>query len=237
LAELNEALCDAYDEAAGQGELFRAGGTISGHLNCFPGAKAQFIYDDLVRGGIIDLIESVRPTTLDRMRVQANFNLPGSVAQHYHYDAIYTEEFVICNVAVIDTDEINGAIDLLPGTHARFYKFWQYALGRKYKLTTRIPMKAGDVLLRTSRLWHRGMPNKSSTPRPMAALTFGESWADPLDDPFSVNNGSIQFTPNWYSTTRAGALRERAFVTVPISYSAYRFARSLYGNKGYSSWS
>ena len=30
-------------------------------------------------------------------------------------------------------------------------------------------------------------------------------------------------------------LRERAYVAAPITYSAYRFARSLYGNKGYSS--
>ena len=74
-----------------------------------------------------------------------NFNLPGSVAQHYHTDGLYTEEFLICNIAVVDTDLVNGALDVLPGTHQRFYKFWRYALERKYRLTTRLPMQRGDA--------------------------------------------------------------------------------------------
>ena len=57
-----------------------------------------------------------------------NFNLPGSVAQHYHMDGLYPEEFLICNIAVVDTDLVNGAIDVLPGTNREFYKFWRYAL-------------------------------------------------------------------------------------------------------------
>jgi len=31
-----------------------------------------------------------------------------------------------------------------------------------------------------------------------------------------------------------GQLRERTFVAAPITYSAYRFVRSLVGNKGYA---
>ena len=69
----------------------------------------------------------------------------------------------------------------------------------------------------------------------MMAITFGE--IDDTDaDPFAVNDGKIDFYPNWYKTSRLGQLRERTFVTAPITYSAYRFARSLYGNKGYASF-
>jgi hypothetical protein len=164
-----------------------------------------------------------------------NYNLPGSVAQHYHSDGLYTEEFLICNVAVVDTDLDNGAIDVLPGTHRRFYKFWRYAVERKYRLTTRVPLRCGDVILRKSTVWHRGMPNHTATPRPMMAITFGEDGA-PDGDPFAVNDGAPYFFPNWYAPTRLGRLRERAYVAAPITYSAYRFVRSLYGNKGYSSW-
>ncbi len=69
----------------------------------------------------------------------------------------------------------------------------------------------------------------------MMAITFGEM--DPtVPDPFTVNDGRIEFYPNWFSTSRLGKLRERTFVAAPVTYSAYRFVRSLYGNRGYDSW-
>jgi len=83
-------------------------------------------------------------------------------------------------------------------------------------------------------LWHRGMPNKSASPRPMLAFTFGEKVA-PKGDPFATNGGKISFDPNWFKPTTLGRLREKTFVTAPITYSAYRFVRSLAGAKGYDS--
>ena len=69
----------------------------------------------------------------------------------------------------------------------------------------------------------------------MMAITFGEM--EDLDsDPFSFNDGKTAVLPNWYRTNRLGQAPRADFVTAPISYSAWRFARSLYGNKGYSSF-
>ena len=127
----------------------------------------------------------------------------------------------------------NGAIDVLPGTHRRVYKFWQYAMEGAYKKTTRLPLEQGDVLIRTSNLWHRGMPNLTSTARPMLAFTFGEKRTD-LPDPFAFNDGKISFHENWFRPNLAGRIKEQAFVKVPIAYSALRFARSLVADsKGY----
>lgn len=231
LAELRSALISAYEQA----EKFKGGGAFSGHLNCFPGAGSRFVYDELAAAGIVDLVREMNPAWASRVRATMNFNLPGSVAQHYHMDGLYLEDFLVCNVAVVDTDLANGAIDVLPGTHRRFYKFWQYAVQRKYRLTTRLPMQAGDLLIRRSTLWHRGMPNTTQTPRPLMSITFGEASA-PDGDPFAVNDGEIFFFPNWYSTSRLGRIRERVFVTAPITYSSYRFVRSLWGNKGYAAF-
>jgi hypothetical protein len=170
------------------------------------------------------------------MRVTMNFNLPGSVAQHYHIDGAYLDDFLICNLAVVDTTLTNGAIDLLPGTNREFMPFWKYALSRQYKKTTRVEMHAGDVLLRKSNLWHRGMPNKSNVPRPLLSFTFGEKGA-PEGDPFEVNNGDFEFYANWYNTSRAGRARERTFKVFPLSYSAYRFASSVrHTKRGYEAW-
>jgi hypothetical protein len=66
-------------------------------------------------------------------------------------------------------------------------------------------------------------------------LTFGEASA-PEGDAFSAHGGDIGFSPNWYGTDRLGELREKTFVKMPWLYSTSRFARSLVGNKVYSSW-
>ena len=231
IAEFNNAIQAEYAAA----EKFRGGGSFSGHLNCFPGERSRFFYDELKASGVVAAIEAVRGERPKAVRATLNFNLPGSVKQHYHTDGLYLDEFVICNIAVVDTDLVNGAIDMLPGTHKQFYRFWEYAVQRKYRLTQRIPMQAGDVLVRYSTVWHRGMPNGSVTPRPMMSLTFGES-VEPDVDPFTVHDGKMFFYPNWFNTSRLGQLRERTFVAVPKSYSVYRFAKSLRGMKGYGSF-
>ncbi len=237
LAELHQSLLQEYERAKSDGELFEGGGHLSGHLNCFPGEQTRFVWDEIEAAGIVDLVRQVRPDIVDSVRATLNFNLPGSVAQHYHMDGLYVKEFLICNVAVVDTDLVNGAIDVLPGTNREFYKFWRYAVERKYKLSTRLQLSQGDAIVRKSTLWHRGMPNRSQTPRPMMAITFGEMEGDELAvDPFMVNDGNVEFYPNWFKTSRLGQLRERTFVSAPITYSAWRFARSLYGNRGYASF-
>jgi len=231
LADLKARIFSAFEESKRSGKLFSGGGNISGHLNCFPGQDSRFALEALEERGVLELVRQLYRKPMD-LRVSCNLNLPGSVAQHYHMDGVFAEDFFIANVAVVDTDLVNGAIDVLPGTHRRFYEFWRYALQRQYKHTTRVPLNAGDVLVRTSRLWHRGMPNNSQAPRPMLAFTFGEKVA-PKGDPFAVNGGQISFDPNWFRPDFLGRLRERTFVTAPITYSAYRFARSLIGAKGY----
>ena len=233
LDQLKQQIFDEFEAVLRSGSLFSGGGQLSGHLNCFPGAGSRFAYQALEERGILDVIKRLYPKPI-ALRVSSNFNMPRSVAQHYHMDGMFTEDFVIANVAVIDTDLVNGAIDVLPGTHQRFYEFWRYAVQRVYKRSTRLPLNAGDVLVRTSRLWHRGMPNRSASPRPMLAFTFGEKVA-PKGDPFAVNGGKIAFDPNWFKPTALGRLREKTFVTAPITYSAYRLVRSLVGTKGYDS--
>jgi ectoine hydroxylase-related dioxygenase (phytanoyl-CoA dioxygenase family) len=235
LTEFAAMLAREYDHAKASGKLFSGGGSRSGHLNCFPGEQSRFIYDAIADHQIVEVARAIDPVKAKIVRPTLNYNLPNSVAQFYHMDGLFTEPFLICNVAVVDTDLNNGAIDVLPGTNRRFYKFWRYAVERKYRLSTRVCLDQGDVLLRMSTLWHRGMPNRTLTPRPMMSLTFGEM-GTPDGDPFMTNGGEVEFYPNWYSTDRLGQLREKIFVTMPWTDSAFRFGRSLFSNKGYSSW-
>jgi hypothetical protein len=214
LDELHKALSAAFDTASKTGALFSGGGLTSGHLNCFPGAGARFVYDQLEERGVIDLIKELNPKTVRLPNVGCNFNLPGSHAQHYHTDHPFPREFMIANITVID------------GSHKRPYKYSQFVIERPHRHSKRVPMKRGDLLVRSSNVWHRGMPNRTSVPRPMLALTWEEGGSN-LPDPFGVDGGAIRFLPNWFKPTRAGRLREKLFVKVPLAYSALRFARSL----------
>lgn len=227
LTELHKSLTREFNSANETGALFSGGGLMSGHLNCFPGAGARFVYDTLQQKGIIDLIKQLDTKVVGMPNVGCNFNLPGSHAQHYHTDRPYAQEFMIANIAVVDTVIENGAIDLIPGTHKRPYKYTQFVIERPYRNSLRVPFNRGDVLVRTSNVWHRGMPNQTDVPRPMLAMTW-EDGGSKHQDPFAVDGGKIRFLPNWFKPTRLGRFRERLFVKIPITYSAFRFARSLY---------
>jgi ectoine hydroxylase-related dioxygenase (phytanoyl-CoA dioxygenase family) len=235
LTAVNQGLADEFARWQASNESFRGGGLLSGHLNCYPGELARGVLDELKSKGVLDLARSLFPTDPKATRVGCNFNLPGSVAQHYHMDGLFLENFLIVNVAVVDTELQNGAIDVIPKTHKRFYKYWEFATQGVYRGTTRLPMAQGDVLIRISTLWHRGMPNQTQRARPMLAFTMGEKGVN-NEDPFSYANGRVEFQTNWFTTSFLGRLRERTTVMAPITYSAYRFARSLVGNKGYASF-
>jgi len=232
LADLHQKIVVKFDLAMNNGALFSGGGLMSGHLNCFPGAESRFVYDALQESGIIDLIREIEPKTTRMPNVGCNYNLPNSVPQHFHADREFTRHFIIANVAVVDTVVANGAMEIIPGSHQKFYKYWRFALERPYRNSIRLPMNRGDVLVRTSNVWHRGMPNRTAVARPMLALTW-EDGGSIHDDPFAVEQGEITFRPNWFRPTRLGRIRERIFVSVPASYSAFRFVSSLVGNKGY----
>lgn len=235
LTKMHRALSDEFADWQRSDQSFKGGGLMSGHLNCYPGNSAREVFDELGQRGVLALAQELRPTDPNATRLGLNFNLPGSHPQHYHMDGLYLEDFLIVNVAVVDTDLRNGAIDVIPKTHKRFYKYWEFATERVYRDSKRLCMSAGDVLVRSSTVWHRGMPNRSDQPRPMLAVTLGEKGVD-NPDPFAYRDGRVEFQTNWFNTSRLGRLRERTFVTAPITYSAYRFARSLVGNKGYATF-
>jgi ectoine hydroxylase-related dioxygenase (phytanoyl-CoA dioxygenase family) len=231
LSELHRSLVEEFDRAKESGALFTGGGLMSGHLNCFPGEGARFVYEALRDRGIIDVIREIEPQATRMPNVGCNFNLPHSTTQHYHADRNFTNHFMIANVAVVDTVVENGATELIPGTHKKFYPYWRFVVENPARNSIRVPMTRGDIMVRTSNVWHRGMPNRTSVARPMLALTW-EDGGSVHDDPFSVEGGKIKFRPNWFRPTRLGRLRERVFVKVPVSYSAVRFVMSLTG-KGY----
>ncbi len=229
MAQMHATLTEAFTAAQKDGSLFSGGGTLSGHLNCFPGVESRFLYDILKASGVMDLIRQIEPKVTGEPNVGCNYNLPGSTMQHYHTDYPFSKSFMIANFAVVDTIIANGAMQAAPGTHKKYYKYWQFAM--ENPKDTRVEMQQGDVMVRTSAMWHRGMPNMTNTARPMIALTW-EDGGSKLADPFMKEGGKIKFFPNWFKPTPLGRIRERTFVAAPILYSTYRFVDSLFSDKG-----
>jgi hypothetical protein len=235
LAELNAKVQDEFERLNRSGSLATIGGMVTGHLNCFPGVAAKPICETLEERGIVDLLRSFIRRSLTTPLIGLNLNLPGSVIQHYHADSQFTEEFMIANIATVDTDLTNGAIEVVPGSHKESHPYWRFVVEGMARRGVRLPLERGDVLLRTSNLWHRGMPNRSATPRPMATFSYlAKSTEEQPPDPFELNGGKVMFNENWYSSDRLGRLRERVFVASPGTFAAYRFVSSLIGKKGYS---
>src|SRR5215475_10477861 len=225
LAALTKELRGEFHRVRTSGELFSGGGTISGHLNCFPGAQSRFVYDELEQHGVFDLVRKLSPSTTCMPNVGCNLNLPNSSAQNPHADGYAASPFLIVNVAPIDTDLGNGAMEATPGTHLRDYKYWQYVLSGKPAI--RVPASAGDVIIRSSMLWHRGMPNKTGAIRPMLAFTWENGGSD-IADPYIAHGGKITLLTNRYTQDLSGRLRERAFSSLPALGSGYLFMRSLF---------
>lgn len=229
LSEFNALLNEAYARAP----KMDGGGTIMGHLNCFPGEAARFAYDEIVRQGIVDAVLGLREGQRNELLARVNWNLPGSAAQHYHMDSAFTNEWIICNIAVVDITAENGPMDVVPGSHREFYPYWRFALGRKARHTASLPMEQGDLLVRKSTLWHRGTSNRSTAVRPLLSFSFGEPTVRP-GDPFGLYGPGISFYPNWYANGgRKDVLRERLERHVPATRSAGRFVKSIVRSHGY----
>jgi hypothetical protein len=224
LTRFSEQLLAEFERAKRAGELFEGGGTVSGHLNCFPGAQSRFVYEELQDAGVIELVRELAPQAARMPNIGCNMNLPHSSAQNSHIDGYAATRFMIVNVACVDTTLFNGALEVRPGTHVQDYKYHEFVLARRRPY--RVQMNTGDVVLRWSSVWHRGMPNHSKTARPMLGFTW-EDGGSSLEDPYSIYDGKIRFLPNRYTLDFAGRVRERAFAALPALGSAYLFTRSL----------
>jgi hypothetical protein len=229
LDQHRDALLAEFERQKRAGELFSGGGMVSGHLNCFPGAASRFVHESLRESGVLELVQRLSTRPLRMPNVGCNLNLPGSSAQNIHIDGYAADAFMIVNVAPLDIDIANGAIELCPRSHLQDRKYWEFVLARLP--CVRVPMSKGDVMIRTSALWHRGMPNRTKAIRPMLGFTW-EDGGSALDDSFSAHEGKMRFFPNRYTPDFAGMLRERAFTTLPALGSGYRFVRSMLDGGG-----
>jgi hypothetical protein len=112
--------------------------------------------------------------------------LPGSEYQAVHPDIyqLFPEQrsvlppySIVVNVPLVDAREDNGPLEVWPGgTHHYVADPAQVPALAASMHSQRVLMPAGSVLIRDSRMWHRGTPNRSSAPRPNFTLIYSRFW-------------------------------------------------------------
>ena len=225
LEALAQEVLEAHREAFAHGA--RLGGALSGHLNFSTGKKARAVADTMRERGLLDLLGDVYGAKLAWSSSGGNLNLPGSHAQHYHMDSNYSDEFVPVMVAMTPTTEENGAIELIAESAQKPLRYADFLLNGMSRRRFRVPMDVGDVLVRSSCVWHRGMPNLTSRPRPILTLALHRAeQVAPDFDPFT--GSEVRLSSNFYSQGASGKLKEALVVRAPWLFAGMRAAKSLF---------
>jgi ectoine hydroxylase-related dioxygenase (phytanoyl-CoA dioxygenase family) len=111
--------------------------------------------------------------------------LPGADYQRVHSDTrlLFPEASLslpcygaVLNIPLVDVTEENGPMECWPGgTHLWAGGVDMASLAAKMTYQ-RLTMKAGSVLLRDLRMWHRGSPHHGARSRPNVALVYTRPW-------------------------------------------------------------
>ena len=168
----------------------------SGNIQQDPPPFAPYLFQDIVNNPlVVQVTQSILGPGLKNGFYSGNTNLPGSQAQPVHPDDgqlwpglahSHPAYSLVVNVPVVDMDARNGSTELWPGTHRDLTMFVQQGTIRvpaeqvEARRAVRPPLqpsvKAGSVMIRDMRLWHRGMPNHADALRPMIAMIHSVSW-------------------------------------------------------------
>lgn len=167
-----------------------------GHLQQDPPPFPPYLFSDvLVNDFVVEITREVLGEGVKNAFYSGNTCLPNTTRQPLHVDGgqlwpdldSATPAYgLVVNVPVVDATPENGSTELWPGTHLDTTR----AMGDgDIKLTPEAqthlraginPLQpsvpAGSVLIRDIRLWHRGMPNRTATPRPMIAMIHWPRW-------------------------------------------------------------
>jgi hypothetical protein len=225
-AALGGQILAAYGRFANAGSQV-IGGAVSGHLNCFPGSNVRGLVEAAERAGVTRLVSEMQGAPLDLEHVGCNCNLPGSHYQTFHIDCSWARPCVIVNVALVETNFTNGAIELVAGVDEAPVPYWKFVASRRARRGVRPAMRPGDVLIRSSRVWHRGAPNLSDTMRPMLAMTFQPASEARAGAGYDQHDGQIAFLGNRFGANLVGRAKERLEAQLPWVSSALSFAGSL----------
>lgn len=179
---------DADSEKLLAAEKWGGAGRQQGHLQQGPPPFAPFLFEDiLVNPFAVQMCREMLGDGFYCAFYNGNTNTPGSATQPLHGDGIHLwgeqdaphpVTQLIVNIWPQDASEANGATQIWPGSHLdmRPPTAETEADRRSFAPPIQPAVKKGDLLIRDSRLWHRGVPNPSDEKRQMIAVVYNIAW-------------------------------------------------------------
>ena len=137
-------------------------------------------------GGIIAIVRRLIGDDAEMVQYATDTPAQGSVFQDWHGDvpALFPEEpeqvpppaIITVNFSMVDIDEENGPVEVADGTHLLPRPEALDRIEKGQMPLHKLLLKVGDVLVRDPRCVHRGTPNTTDTPRPVAVFSFERAW-------------------------------------------------------------
>jgi ectoine hydroxylase-related dioxygenase (phytanoyl-CoA dioxygenase family) len=167
-----------------------------GNLQQEPPHYPPFLFRDvLVNEAAIAVNKGVLGPGLRSGFYSGNTALPSEHRQPVHADSgqlwpnleVATPAYgIVVNLPLVDMSAENGSTEMWPGTHKDTSVVMQdgdikvspEALEKQKAIEPPVQpvVKAGSIVLRDLRMWHAGMPNRTTQPRPMLAMIHFVSW-------------------------------------------------------------
>ena len=206
----------------------------SGNLQQDPPPFPPYLFADvLLNPYVISVTSSVLGPGVKNVMYGGNTALPGDERQPVHSDVGHLWPIesletphppaqLVINVLTVDVSPENGATEIWPGTHRELgvgvgddIKIAPDLLERRRAILPPFQptFRRGSVLIRDIRLWHAGMPNRTSEPRPMIAMIHASAWLE-TGNPLLFPTGTESFFNHPVLRTAA------RFTDQPIDYVA-----------------
>ena len=170
-----------------------------GNLQHDPPAEQRFLFQEVMANPYAGAVtRTVLGEGAHNGFYSGNTNMPGSRMQPVHADSghLWPNQTVahpacelVVNFAPFGMDDANGATEVWPGSHldtavsrhdaSICVSTDALAERRPVRPPVSAHLPAGSVLIRDIRMWHRGVPNPSATPRLMVALIHRSAFLAP----------------------------------------------------------
>jgi ectoine hydroxylase-related dioxygenase (phytanoyl-CoA dioxygenase family) len=134
---------------------------------------------------VMPVLERVMGQDLIMTYLASDTPTPGSDYQRVHADTrlLFPETQlslpaygIVANFPLVDVTEENGPLEFWPGGTHLFAARPEIERHAAEMQSIRLTLRAGSILLRDLRSWHRGTPNRGTRSRPHVALVYTRSW-------------------------------------------------------------
>jgi len=169
---------------------------VKGNIQQDPPPFPPYLFRDvLVNDIVIAVTKEILGAGLRSGFYSGNTAIPSETRQPVHADegqlwpnlnVAPPAHALVVNVPLVDMGPENGSTEMWPGTHVDTTVSIQSGdiVLPEAKIEARRAVhpplqpvvKAGSIVIRDIRMWHAGMPNRTTQPRPMIAMIHAVSW-------------------------------------------------------------